>query len=51
MPFVSAKQKKWAFATHQPWASEWADKTKKHGGFKGRAMAHAHKRKKKRYYS
>lgn len=27
MPFKSLKQEKWAFATHQPFAKEWADKT------------------------
>jgi hypothetical protein len=27
MPFQSKKQQRWAFATGQPWAKEWADKT------------------------
>ena len=27
MPFESKKQSAWAFATGQPWAKEWADKT------------------------
>jgi hypothetical protein len=27
MPFKSMAQAKYAFATHQPWANEWADKT------------------------
>ena len=31
MPFVSKAQQKYAFATHQPWAKEYADKT----NFKG----------------
>ena len=26
-PFVSKKQARYAFATKQPWAKEWADKT------------------------
>lgn len=26
-PFVSREQEKWAFATHQPWAKEWAAHT------------------------
>lgn len=28
MPFKSEQQMKWAFATHQPFAKEWAAKTK-----------------------
>ena len=27
MPFKSKAQERWAFANHQPWAKEWADKT------------------------
>jgi len=27
VPFVSKAQQRFAFATHQPWAKEWADKT------------------------
>ena len=27
-PFLSKSQRKWAFATHQPWAKEWESKTK-----------------------
>jgi hypothetical protein len=27
MPFVSQRQSKWAFATHQPFAKKWADMT------------------------
>ncbi len=27
MPFKSKAQEKWAFATKQPFAKEWADKT------------------------
>jgi len=27
MPFKSVAQQKFAFATHQPWAKEWASKT------------------------
>ncbi|AEG14708.1 hypothetical protein Desku_1121 [Desulfofundulus kuznetsovii DSM 6115] len=28
MPFKSKRQWRWAFATKQPWAREWAEKTK-----------------------
>ena len=27
MPFKSKAQERFAYATHQPWASEWASKT------------------------
>jgi len=27
MPFASKAQQRFAFATHQPWAKEWAQKT------------------------
>jgi hypothetical protein len=31
MPFKSKQQEKWAFATKQPFAKEWADKTVQKG--------------------
>lgn len=52
MPFRSKAQQRWAFATHQPFAKEWADMTKAQpGGIRGlperagvRAHSNAHSR-------
>lgn len=41
MPYKSKQQQKWAFATDQPFAKEWAHKTGEHHGKKGSKAAYA----------